>query len=80
MPTWPTLTCTCADIDAEIAAFVNQMEQFITTIPGIGPVTGATILAEIGDIERFASPAKLVAYAGIDLPSIKVVTNVGTLA
>ncbi|MCO5186593.1 MAG: IS110 family transposase [Anaerolineae bacterium] len=58
-----------ADIDAEIAAFVNQMEQFITTIPGIGPVTGATILAEIGDIERFASPAKLVAYAGID-PSV----------
>ena len=71
----------CADIDAEIAAFVNQMEQFITTIPGIGPVTGATILAEIGDIERFASPAKLVALLVSTLPSIKVVNSTpGTLA
>ena len=27
---------------------------------------GAVILGEIGDIRRFESPAKLVAYAGID--------------
>ncbi|MCO5207307.1 MAG: IS110 family transposase [Anaerolineae bacterium] len=41
------------------------MEQFITTIPGIGPVTGATILAEIETLSVLP-PAKLVAYAGID--------------
>ena len=27
---------------------------------------GATILSEIGDIKRFATPAKLVAFAGLD--------------
>lgn len=43
-----------------------EMPQFITSIPGVGPVTGATILAEIGDVNRFDSPEKLVAYAGID--------------
>ncbi|PHE84034.1 IS110 family transposase [Bacillus toyonensis] len=38
----------------------------ITTIPGIGPILGATILGEIGDIHRFSKPSKLVAYAGLD--------------
>ncbi|HCJ58633.1 MAG TPA: hypothetical protein DHV55_15675 [Clostridiaceae bacterium] len=38
----------------------------ITTIPGIGDAIAATILGEIGDINRFSSGAKLVAYAGID--------------
>lgn len=38
----------------------------ITTIPGIMNVIGATILGEIGDIKKFNSPRKLVAYACID--------------
>ena len=40
--------------------------QHITSILGVGPVTGAAILAEIGDVHRFFSPEKLVAYVGID--------------
>lgn len=36
------------------------------TIPGVGNVIGATIISEIGDIKRFATPAKLVAFAGLD--------------
>jgi transposase len=43
-----------------------RIPQQITSIPGVGTVTGAAILAEIGDISRFESPDKLVAYAGID--------------
>ena len=54
------------DLEAQIAGLLEQMDSVITTIPGIGPVTGATILAEIGDINRFQTAAKLVAYAGID--------------
>ena len=54
------------ELDAEIEAVMERLPQHITSIPGIGPVTGATILAEIGDVHRFASPEKLVAYAGID--------------
>lgn len=49
---------------------MENMETFITTIPttipGIGETLGASILAEIGDISRFSSPKKLVAYAGLD--------------
>lgn len=53
-------------IDQSIEALMNQLPQHITSIPGVGPVTGAAILAEIGDIHRFEAPEKLVAYAGID--------------
>ena len=39
------------------------------TIPGIGYINGGMILGEIGDIHRFSSPNKLLAYAGLD-PSV----------
>ncbi len=35
------------------------------TVPGIAWVLGYTIAAEIGDIERFASPKKLCSYTGL---------------
>ena len=53
-------------LDLEIAAYMKQTESYITTIPGIGPVLGAVILSELGDISRFEDAKKLVAYAGID--------------
>jgi transposase len=37
----------------------------LTTVPGIAWVIGYTIAAEIGQIERFASPAKLAGYTGL---------------
>ena len=33
--------------------------------PGIGWVLGYTIAAEIGDVERFSTPAKLISYTGL---------------
>lgn len=54
------------EIEKEIAALLEKINSPITTVPGIGPVNAATILGEIGNIARFSSPAKLVAYAGID--------------
>ena len=39
--------------------------QLLATMPGIGPRTGARILAEIGDGSRFTSGAKLASYAGL---------------
>jgi transposase len=53
-------------VDQAIAELMQQVPQYITSIPGIGPVTGAAILSEIGDIHRFETLDKLVAYAGID--------------
>ena len=58
-----------AQLDAELAALMAQIPQYITSIPGVGPVTGAAILAEIGDVHRFERVEQLVAYAGID-PSV----------
>jgi len=40
-------------IDAALAKLMSQIPQHITSIPGIGPSTGAAIVAEIGDINRF---------------------------
>ena len=50
----------------EIEQLMASLDSVIETIPGIGPVLGATILGEIGDIHKFSNPKKLVAYAGID--------------
>src|SRR3954470_3322762 len=41
----------------------------LMTAPGIGPVLGYTIAAEIGDITRFPTPKKLVGYTGL-CPSV----------
>lgn len=57
------------EIDREMKRLLDISATPITSIPGIGTVTGATILGEIGDISRFEKPSKLVAYAGLD-PSV----------
>ena len=36
------------------------------TLPGIGFILAVVIATEIGDIGRFSSPEKLVAYIGLD--------------
>lgn len=57
---------------AELAA-VNQPQALpkgvyhvIETIPGIGRVLAAAIIGETGEIDRFASARKYVAFAGLD--------------
>ena len=52
---------------AEIeAAFLSHpLGPVLNSLHGIGPRTGARILAEIGDASRFASGAKLASYAGL---------------
>ena len=37
----------------------------VQQLPGIGPVLGAVIVAEIGDITRFRHPARLCSWAGL---------------
>ena len=54
-----------AEIEAEIDRIMAEISSPITTIPGIGNRMGAMIIAEIGDISRFDSPDKLLAYSGI---------------
>jgi len=37
----------------------------VQTLPGIGPILGAVLVAEIGDVTRFATAAKLTCWAGM---------------
>ena len=55
------------ELDEKIAALFSKFDTPITTVPGVGPVLGAAIFSEIGDISKFRSAAKLAAFAGIDL-------------
>ena len=55
-----------AELDTEIKSLYDSFDCHLTSIPGIGYVLAPVILAEIGDITRFDSPKKLVAFAGID--------------
>ena len=56
-------------IDTAIADQLENYPNSLTTIPGIGPVFAAGILAEIGDIARFDyRHAKVASYAGLRWP------------
>lgn len=62
------------DLDAQITGIDRELKSrgaehryipLLTSIPGIAWVLGYTIAAEIGDIDRFASPQKLCGYTGL---------------
>ena len=53
------------EIENEIKIIINEINPPILTIPGISYRMGAMILAEIGDFNRFDSPDKILAYAGM---------------
>ena len=56
-------------VESEIRDIVISLDSVIMTIPGIGPINGGMILGEVGDINRFSKPRKLLAFAGLD-PSV----------
>lgn len=53
-------------LDKQISDIMDRLHSPITSIPGIGNWLGAIIISEIGDISKFSSPAKLLAFAGLD--------------
>ena len=57
-------------LDIEIMKYYEQFDCYLHTIPGIGIIGAATILAEIGDISRFKNSSSLIAFAGID-PTVR---------
>ncbi|WP_107951746.1 IS110 family transposase [Lysinibacillus parviboronicapiens] len=58
-------------LEREIDELAAQLEEYelLQSIPGIGEKIAATIISEIGEIDRFNHPKKLVAFAGLD-PSV----------
>jgi transposase len=61
-----------AALDRELGplARADRRVSLLGTIPGIGPLLGLTIAAEIGDVARFQSPPKLTGYSGL-APRVK---------
>ena len=58
------------DDEAKIEEIVKAMGSVIMTIPGIRYIEAGMILGEIGDIHRFSSYSKLLAFAGLD-PTVR---------
>ncbi|EJD4908109.1 MULTISPECIES: IS110 family transposase [Bacilli] len=58
-------------LEKQIDALAEEKKEYdlLRSIPGVGNKIAATILAEIGEIERFDHAKKLVAFAGVD-PSV----------
>ena len=53
------------EIDKSIRSIMAGVPQTLQTVPGIGPVFTAGIIAEIGQIERFEDETKIAKYAGL---------------
>jgi transposase len=51
--------------EIEEAFLAHPSGELLASLPGIGPRTGARILAEIGDGSAYANGSKLAAYAGL---------------
>ena len=57
---------TLEDVDKQISELYNKLDSHLLSVPGIGIKLAPTILAEIGDINNFDKPSKLIAFAGVD--------------
>jgi transposase len=68
MATIRTLQAQLKAVDATIArelASIPEVRRTIRSIPGLGPVWTAGLVAEIGNIHRFAADGALAKYAGL---------------
>ncbi len=54
------------EVSLEIKELYNKLDKHLLSVPGIGVNLAPIIFAEIGDINKFDKPSKLIAFAGID--------------
>ena len=54
------------EVSKEIKALYNKLDSHLLSVPGVGINLAPVILAEIGDINNFDKPSKLIAFAGTD--------------
>lgn len=55
------------ELDKCIDRMLSELypDQHLTSIPGIGPVSAAAILAEVGDVTRFPDKTQFIGYCGL---------------
>ena len=56
-------------IEKQISTIIKELNPRMLTIPGLGEISAASILAEYGNIKNFSSSAKMLAFAGLE-PSV----------
>lgn len=54
------------EIERKMDMYAPETQKLLRSIPGVGKVTAAALVAHIGDIRRFSSAEKLTAYIGLD--------------
>jgi transposase len=61
-------TATLATLKAEFIRLAASLPEYeiVSSMYGVGDVTGAQLIAEIGDVRRFANRGALIAFAGVD--------------
>lgn len=67
-----TLRARLKELEGELRGLVERhaVGRHLTTIPGVGPITAACVLAEVGDFARFPDAAALASYAGL-VPALR---------
>jgi len=56
-------------LDKTIAQELATIPQTLSSVPGLGPVWTAGLIAELGDIRRFDDQGAIAQYAGLTWPS-----------
>jgi transposase len=66
-----SLSAEICDLDVKLAALLHQADPdaILTSVPGVGIITGAQILARLGDPARFQSLAGARSFSGL-VPSL----------
>lgn len=54
------------EIDSRILSAFSEVKSYIQTIPGIGIISAATIIAEVGSVSLFSNANQLIAFCGLD--------------
>ena len=56
---------------AEQVLVSNKDYEQLLSLPGIGPIIALTVLAEVGDVRRFAHHRQFLKYCGFDLAKLQ---------
>ncbi len=60
------LTREIKTIERRMRRYMPEAQKLLRSIPGIGALSAAALVSYVGDVNRFSSPEKLVAYIGLD--------------
>jgi transposase len=68
MADWRSLLARLADVEGRMTAVLDELglTELVTSIDGLSAVGAAVILAETGDLSRFASSRAVVKHAGLN--------------